>query len=66
MKFLEDFIMLNQELHLSHVSLPDPVAGLCYSEIKAESHYTAKSLSLPKSQLDCEVCIVLLILEHKQ
>ena len=47
--------MLDQDLNLSHISLPDSVAGLCCNEVKTENGYTAKSLNLPKSQIHCEV-----------
>ena len=50
--------MLDQDLHLSHVSLPDPIAGLCCNEVNTDNSYTAKNWSLPKSHSHCEVCTV--------
>lgn len=54
-KFLRDFIELDQDLNLCHISLPDPITGLCYNEAENEDGYIARSLNVPKSQIHCEV-----------
>ena len=48
--------MLDQDLHLSHVPLPDPITGLCCNEVKTENAYEVTSLMIPKLQIHCEVC----------
>ena len=35
--------MLEQDLHLSHFSLPNPIAGLCCNEVNTDNSYTAKA-----------------------
>ncbi|XP_065891746.1 integrator complex subunit 8-like [Dysidea avara] len=52
--FLRDFIMLEQDMCLSHVPLPSPVAGICCKEVSEIDKYIVKDLVIPKAQIHCE------------
>ena len=51
-------------MDLSHISLPDPITGLCCNEAKNEDGYVTRSLNVPKSQIHCEVYIYTYVYVH--